>query len=242
MATSVRDFMFVETREVVTRLRLPEMGFVLGVRSGGAARFVDDDSTIPALSLTGVSRHARAMETSGGGAVVLARFNPGGAARIFGPRLHEFFGRTEALDELFPRSEVDRLHTRISEASTDHARAAMLEAFLLQHTRREGDPLVDHALRRIHDNPSLRIRALAREAGLSHDAFEKRFRREVGCAPKQYASLARVHAALRLHRPERSLTQLALEAGYFDQPHFNREFRAMVGVAPGAYLRARADG
>ena len=30
---------------------------------------------------------------------------------------------------------------------------------------------------------------------------------------------------------------LALDLGYFDQAHFIRDFRALVGVSPGAYVR-----
>ena len=31
--------------------------------------------------------------------------------------------------------------------------------------------------------------------------------------------------------------EVALQAGYSDQPHFNREFKAFAGVSPGRYLR-----
>jgi len=35
-----------------------------------------------------------------------------------------------------------------------------------------------------------------------------------------------------------SLVELALELGYVDQPHFVRDFKAVVGVTPGSYARA----
>jgi len=229
--------MVVETRDEVTRVRVPETGFVLGVRYGGSARFTDDNSRIPDFSLVGVSRHARPMRTSSNGAVLLARFHPAGAARVFGNRLHEFFGLTESLDSLFPLSELDRLQSRVEEASSDSQRVAILESFLLQHSERDSDELVQHALRVLRDEPEMRIRELAQQVGLSHDAFEKRFRREVGCTPKQFVSLTRVHSVLNARRPGTSFTQLALDAGYFDQPHFNREFRNVIGVSPGEYFR-----
>jgi len=37
-----------------------------------------------------------------------------------------------------------------------------------------------------------------------------------------------------------SLTQLALEAGYFDQSHFSRALRAATGQAPDQFPRAGA--
>jgi AraC-like DNA-binding protein len=38
--------------------------------------------------------------------------------------------------------------------------------------------------------------------------------------------------------PRTSLVELALELGYVDQPHFVRDFKAVVGVTPGSYARA----
>ena len=232
--------MVVETRDEVTRLRVPETGFVLGVRYGGNAHF-DDGSKIPDLSLAGISRHARTMRTSSNGAVLLARFHSASAARIFGNRLHEFFGRTESLDAVFAHSELERLQSRVEEAASDSDRVATLESFLLRHTQRDPDELVHFALSVLRSEPGMRIRELARRLGLSHDAFEKRFRREVGCAPKQFVSLTRVHSVMNAYHSGASLTQLALDAGYFDQPHFNREFRSVTGVSPGAYFGPRSE-
>jgi AraC-like DNA-binding protein len=35
---------------------------------------------------------------------------------------------------------------------------------------------------------------------------------------------------------QQSLTQLAAEAGYYDQSHMTAEFRRMMGVSPGAFV------
>jgi methylphosphotriester-DNA--protein-cysteine methyltransferase len=61
--------------------------------------------------------------------------------------------------------------------------------------------------------------------------LEKRFRRTVGTTPKHFASLSRLRAVVDRYRPGMPLGRLALEAGYDDQAHFNREFLAIVGAA-----------
>ncbi|HJW43346.1 MAG TPA: helix-turn-helix domain-containing protein, partial [Geothrix sp.] len=68
------------------------------------------------------------------------------------------------------------------------------------------------------------------------DSLEKRFRAVAGASPKQLAAILRLRRAIAAHRPGMSLTRLALDAGYYDQPHFIRQFVATVGTPPRAYL------
>ena len=244
LAPFVREFMIVDVDEETTRLRLPEPGLVLGVRYRGWAGLVAGErvTRLPEVSLAAMSATARQMRTSAGGGVVLARFHPGGAAQFFAQPLHELFGTTVALDELLPAGEVDRIHARVSQAASDRERVAALQAFLLARLRpAPPDPLVMAAVRALQDaRGGLPIRALARRLGTSQDPLEKRFRRAVGATPKQLATLLRLRHAIDRYRPDLPLARLAADAGYFDQSHFNREFRAVTGAAPGRLLRAGA--
>ena len=84
------------------------------------------------------------------------------------------------------------------------------------------------------------VGALAAELGWSRRHLGARFRDEVGVAPKTYARLVRFErAAALLARPEPDLAEVALGCGYYDQAHFNREFRALAGVAPGRFRAER---
>ena len=81
------------------------------------------------------------------------------------------------------------------------------------------------------------MRAVVDESGYSHRQFIALFRRAVGLAPKVYCRVLRLQRALvRLAaRPDASLVELAMDAGYSDQPHLNRDFRELAGMAPGQY-------
>ncbi len=243
LAPFVREFLVVETAEAVTRVRLPEPGLVLGVRYRGSASLLDRAAArLPDSTLTGLAETARRMRTAAGSGVILARFRPAGAARFFAQPLHELFGTTAPLVDLLPRGDVDRLQMQVFQATDDRARVAVLESFLARRLRaEEPDRIVGAAVDAIVETQGgLPIRALARRLAISQDPLEKRFRRAVGTSPKQFASLLRLRRAIDAYRPGASLTQLALEAGYFDQSHFNRALRAATGQAPGQFLRAGA--
>lgn len=77
---------------------------------------------------------------------------------------------------------------------------------------------------------------VARRLGWSRRRLERLFARDVGIPPKLYARIVRLNAVLAtLEEPERpQAVDLALEAGYFDQSHLLRDFRALAGRRPGA--------
>ena len=241
LAPFVDRFTIVESATEVTRVLLPEPGLVLGVRYGGAASVVDGDRTtrLADLVLTGLLDHARRMRTAAGSGIVLAMFRPTGAASLLRAPLHELFGQTVALDALLPRALVSRLGHQIASQPDHTHRIAILERFLLERmTPEPPDPIATAAVRAIQRaRGSLRIAALARELGISQDPLEKRFRRAIGASPKQIASLVRIRHAIAAGHTGASWSRVAHDAGYFDQSHFIREFRAFTGASPARFFR-----
>ena len=87
----------------------------------------------------------------------------------------------------------------------------------------------------------LSIARLARGAGLSAYHFLRIFQQLVGTTPHQYVLRTRLHrAAMLLRGSDRSISEIALEAGFEDLSTFNRRFRRVMGVTPGVY-RAQGD-
>ena len=242
LAPFVDRFVVVESNHEATRVLLPEPGLVLGVRYRGAASLLDGGraTRLSGSAITGMVAAARRMRTHPQSGILLAQFRPAGAAQFFAAPLHELFGATAPLDDLLPRAEVQRLADRIA-SQPDHAgRVEVLEQYLAARLRDEpADPIAHAAAAAIVGaRGSLRIADLARALGISQDPLEKRFRRAVGATPKQLASTVRVQHAVALGRTGRSWSRVAHDAGYFDQSHFIREFRAVTGEAPARFFRA----
>jgi AraC-like DNA-binding protein len=78
---------------------------------------------------------------------------------------------------------------------------------------------------------------LASATGRSPRSIERYFAAEVGIGAKALGRVIRMQRALALTQmnPRASWSRIALDAGFYDQPHFNREFRELVGVAPSEY-------
>ncbi len=85
----------------------------------------------------------------------------------------------------------------------------------------------------------LRIESLALQAGLSIDAFERRFYKAMGITARCFLTRVRIEAAVeRLRTTTQSLARIAFDCGFYDQSTFTRQFRRAVGLTPSAYRRA----
>lgn len=238
----VSSIIVAEGGPEMTRTLLPLSGIVLGIGYRGSATQVDEASErlLPNVLIQGMGSIARRIRGSANGGSVLVTFTEIGAAQFFKEPLHELFNSIQALDDLVPRAEVERLSSRLSEAVTLEERALLVERFLSARlSAKEPDPIVAAAVRALRvANGAPRIGELARSLHISQDALEKRFRRIVGTTPKHFASILRLRQVIDAYRPGARLSHLALDAGYFDQSHFHREFRDVTGAAPKRFLES----
>jgi AraC-like DNA-binding protein len=242
LAPYVRAIRVVETETETTRVLLPETGINVGFRYRGSATELAPGATpLPTTTIAGLRRVARRMQTSADGGAVIVNFRDGGAAAFFSEPLHELFGTTADLADLVPASSLDHVRAELAATASSEQRVRVVECFLRSRLRQErADPLVDAALRSLTaTHGRVRIEQLARELEVSPDRLEKRFRHRVGSTPKQHASLLRLRRAVELYRPGQRLADLALDAGYFDQAHFNHDFRAFAGTSPQRFFSAR---
>ena len=185
------------------------------------------------------------LETSRPFSAIGIHFKPGGASPFFGVPSSELRDRHVTLDLLwgsFAATIADRLWS----ASAPEDRFSVLDDALHQNMRQ---PLLRHpavpyavaALERLRGERS--VAAVARELGMSSRRLLDVFQPEVGLSPIAFQRIRRFAAVLR--RLERAAavdwTDLALSSGYYDQAHFNHDFRAFSGVNPSAYLRRQTS-
>jgi AraC-like DNA-binding protein len=73
--------------------------------------------------------------------------------------------------------------------------------------------------------------------GLDRYQFARQFRAVHGTSPCKYSVMRRLDTARLQLRRARPLAETALEAGFADQAHFTRTFKAAFGMTPGCYAR-----
>jgi AraC-like DNA-binding protein len=129
-------------------------------------------------------------------------------------------------------------------------RFAVLDDLLLARVgtaggRTETSAEVEHAWRLLlRSGGRASVQRLATETGWSDRHLRTQFRAEIGLAPKAAARVVRFDRARRLllgrarAGGQPRLAELAACSGYYDQAHLDRDFGALAGCAPTAWLAA----
>ena len=233
----IQRFLIVEYTSGWSSMLLPGTGLVAAFRFKGQCLL--NGAKAPNALVTGIWDRARTLVHSGNCANVLAMFTPTGAAALLREPVERLFNETMPYESEIHRSQLDLIEEQLSESVHHEDRVRTLERFLLQRVRhRAPDPLVSFAVEYIRTTRgSTRIDHLARRAGLSQSALERRFRHGVGTSPKKFAALVRLRNVVRLRRAGASFTQIAHEAGYADQSHFIKDFKRFTGEPPESFFQ-----
>ncbi|MDX1409128.1 MAG: AraC family transcriptional regulator [Saprospiraceae bacterium] len=80
------------------------------------------------------------------------------------------------------------------------------------------------------------ITDLAQRHAMSKRTLERRFKRCIGLSPKFFARIQQFNYIFNsMQDDDQAWVDIALNAGYFDQSHFIRNFRAFTGEQPSRY-------
>jgi AraC-like DNA-binding protein len=208
----------------------------VSVESGDRPRF---GFAMPAVLLHGVITRRFTVDLVGVGRVTAVKFRPGG--------FRAFTGVLPARHSVAPlRGELgldpDRLLAAVLAEDDDADRTAVLDAALAPLAPEPDAAYLDllAVLDRMVDDRSLvRVDQVAAMAGMSTRSLQRAFATYVGVSPKAVLARYRLQdAAAMIDAGEvDDLASLAADLGWFDQAHFSRDFRSVVGITPSAYLQ-----
>jgi AraC-like DNA-binding protein len=170
------------------------------------------------------------------------QFKPGGAAAFFGGSAREFENEHISLRDLWG-AEADSLHQHLVEEPLPERKIGILfRAMARRYRERTRHPAVELALGCFARVPHrVSVSTAAREADVSPKKLIRLFAEEVGMTPKTYLRVSRFQRVLsRVYAAQTIDWMEEVERhGYYDQPHFIREFREFSGFTPTEYFKLR---
>lgn len=212
----------------------------------GDSFWIDGAMGQGAIFLDGCNTVSRQLYFAGKVMALGIRFFPGKAYPFLQVPLHHLQNEVLLLDDIAQSSLMQALAEQIYTAPTLMAKINILETWLFNQLKHIEDasavvPVSIQTLKKRHHE--LSIKQLADKLYLSQRQLERLYRKEVGFTPKQYTRLLRIeqardHLKRQLHI---STAQIGAELGFYDQPHFIREFRAVVGMTPVQYQQRQID-
>jgi AraC-like DNA-binding protein len=170
--------------------------------------------------------------------------NPLGARALLGLPAGELAGIDVHAGEVLGRVAAE-VQERVRGAAGWAERFAIVDEVLMRLLSADlgPPPAVVQAWRSLLEaGGATTVRQLAREVGWSSRHLQQRFREEVGLTPKSAGRVIRFDIARRRLQNQaargelRSLADLAVECGYFDQAHLARDFRDLAGAPPSQWL------
>jgi AraC-like DNA-binding protein len=163
---------------------------------------------------------------------------PLGVKAILGVASSEISGLVLSLNDVWGRRAED-LIGRLLDASTWRERFAIMDrAFASKLNPAIARPEIRWSWERLAKRRgSVPVQQLADEVCYSRRHFSQQFRKEIGVSPKLAARLFRFERACHLIGEKRlGLAQVALSCGYYDQAHLTREWYALAGCSPKAWV------
>ncbi|MDE6891151.1 MAG: AraC family transcriptional regulator [Lachnospiraceae bacterium] len=90
-----------------------------------------------------------------------------------------------------------------------------------------------------HPEQELSLETLAAGIFVSKYYLIRKFRNNVGMTPHQFCIQNRIRKSQGLLNEEKTIGRIAAEMGFYDQSHFDRAFRRIVGISPSEYIRSK---
>lgn len=165
--------------------------------------------------------------------MLAVRFHPHAAACFFGIDGSDLQAMPIRFDEL---SKLTKTMNWLGESSSMPVTVASVVKVLrwLARTAKLPDALTLYAMQAVSAaHGRIGMNFLAEQFAISPRQFERVFFQHVGLTPKFYARIKRIEFAQSLlSEPNFQLAEIALNAGFADQSHFNREAIALCGQTP----------
>ncbi len=171
--------------------------------------------------------------------LLLIEFHPGGLYPFIPVNHSELLDRSFKLNEINKKLGYVIEEELIRSDSIETLIAALDRIFIKQlaggTTSNDTSTMLRYIITQHGD---INSRRLSDEFYYSEKHIRRLFLQYVGTSPKMFSRIVRTNYALHLIQSHPChLTGIAMQAGFFDQPHFIHDFKTVCGLTPQEYIR-----
>lgn len=195
------------------------------------------------VCVAGPRTHARFKNVSGVTRAVIIQFKPGWSAPLLGVAANELTDRIVPLADIWGGAGRELYAELLATRELPELLACVSRAIALrtQQGFESASARLARRAARLLEAGEGRVERVAVQLGVTARHLRRAFSENVGIGPKEYARTARLQRALRMVANSNDWGRIATDAGYYDQAHFIADFRQLIGVTPGAYLRRAGE-
>lgn len=140
--------------------------------------------------------------------------------------------------------EFERLTEQMQLAKNAAEAITRFEDFALkqlQHNRFIQPFLIYSFEQFLNNNGQVKVSSLCQKMNVSRQYFSQYFKEKVGLPPKYYSRILRLRHAVDMtyKAPGKSQTEIALDAGYYDQAHYINDFRTILHQPPQTFFQQK---
>lgn len=200
----------------------------------------ETDNLLPRSFLGGHSSGYLDIKSCGSVKMLVVVFQPYGVKALLRRPMGEFYNYNIPVSDIDDKPLED-LSKRLQDQQDFQMCVELIEQFFIK--RLVGFDSYNYkrlslAIEAINTKIEIDSSKLADITCLSKKQFQRVFIDYIGATPKDFSRIVRFHRALYIlqNNPSISLSQLAFESGYYDQPHMVKEFKYFSGYTPTEYL------
>lgn len=197
---------------------------------------------LPAAFVWGQTKTGSRIFTSGMGTWFEVKLYPWAFNLLFGHTTASLPSGATPLTAL--HKDFTQLQEQILQSTNASEALQVFEKFALERLRQANQlqPFLLKAFQMIYaSHGNKKISTICQQLNVSRQYLHQYFSEKIGLSPKAFAKIVRLrHTVDRIYCQQgKSLTEISLDAGYFDQAHFINDFKAVLDQSPMAFFKQK---
>jgi AraC-like DNA-binding protein len=247
LASYIKHYIFLENPEDdIKKLRLFTDGNTGLIISSDISMYADlSMEKLPMSFFYGQPAHYKDLTAKGTFSLIAVVFQPYFFNDVFGISAREVKNEIIAVEDIL-KNELFPFQESLFYKTDPKSIIQALNTYFIQLISKKKDSdswIVKAAQQYMQQNKgAVSLQELEHFTGYSERQIERKFDHYIGVSPKKYNNILRLHYFLSLMKTNNhheNIAGLSYEAGYSDQSHLIKEFKANIGLTPSQYLKTK---